>query len=177
MSVKVMLQLINLASLWMIGGLVVPKISGMVIERSRRFLEPDEQVRRVILAQGGINPWLQVVFFVVGLIGVRIAFNAVGADGVLGIFYGVLGGAAGALVAGALTSRRVVLVTDRSVVVLAYGRFGGVKPSRLAARLPRDTRIGPLSGTWAPIELGGERLWVHKKWHGDAAAFEARLGR
>ncbi|MCT9078511.1 hypothetical protein [Streptomyces fulvoviolaceus] len=68
-------------------------------------------------------------------------------------------------------------MTDRSVVVLEYGRFGAVKPTRVLARPPLGTEIGPLSGTWARIELAGERLWVHKKWHGDAAAFTpARLG-
>lgn len=79
------------------------KISAKVVERSQGLLEPGEQVRRVLLAQGGINPWAQVVFFMVGL-------------------------------------------------------------------------IGTLSGTWAQTELAGERLWVHKKWHGDAAAFAGRLG-
>ncbi|MFC8512397.1 hypothetical protein [Streptomyces sp. NPDC057257] len=71
----------------------------------------------------------------------------------------------------------MVLVTDRAVVVLEYGRFGGVKPTRVLARLPQGTPIGPMSGTWARIELAGERLWVHKKWHEDAAAFvPTRLG-
>jgi hypothetical protein len=147
---------------------VAPKILSKVVERSQGFLEPGEQVRRVVIAQGGINPWLQVVFFMVGVIGVRVVASVVGAAGG-GVLWGALGGLAGAVLASAFISRRVVLGTDRSVVVLEYGRFGAVKPTRLLARLPEGTAIGPLAGTWARIELAGERLWVHKKWHGDAA--------
>ncbi|MEU6380314.1 hypothetical protein [Streptomyces sp. NPDC046909] len=138
-------------------------ISGKAIERSQRFLEPGEQVQRVVFAQGGINPWFQVVFFLVALIGLRIVTG--------GLLGGALGGLAGALLVNAFITRRLVLVTDRAVVVLEYGQFGGVKPKRVLARLPMGTGIGPLSGTWAQIELGGERLWVHKKWHEAAGAF------
>ncbi|AZP17493.1 hypothetical protein EJC51_16010 [Streptomyces aquilus] len=86
------------------------KLAGKVVARAQEFLRPGEQVRRVVIAQGGINPRLQIAFLMVAFIGV-------------------------------------------------------------IARLPQGTRIGPMSGTWAQIELAGERLWVHKKWQGDAAAF------
>lgn len=56
------------------------KISASVVERSQGLLEPGEQVRRVLLAQGGINPWAQVVFFMMGLIGVRAVAVAAGAE-------------------------------------------------------------------------------------------------
>lgn len=123
------------------------------------------------LAQGGINPWLTAVLFVGGLIGVRAIAVGVGVTGSAGDLWSALGGIVAAIVATALVSRRVLLLTDRGVVVLEYGRFGGVKPTRVLARLPLGTGIGSLSGLWARIELGGERLWVHKKWQGAAAAF------
>ncbi|MFJ3302383.1 hypothetical protein ACIPSA_04545 [Streptomyces sp. NPDC086549] len=151
---------------------MVSKLADRVFARSQGFLEPNERIRRVMLAQGGINPWAQVVFFLPGLIGTRILADAAGAGVAGAALFGALGGVLGAAVAAPLISRRVVLVTDRGVVVLEYRRFGGVKPTRVIARLPQDTVIGPLSGTWAKIELAGERLWVHKKWHGAAAVFE-----
>ncbi|WP_329248209.1 hypothetical protein OG223_15835 [Streptomyces sp. NBC_01478] len=138
-----------------------------MIERSQGFLEPGERVERVLLAQGGLNPWAQVGFVVVGLIGVRVVAVAAGASGGFGALGGVLGALAGAMIAAAFTTRRVVLSTDRGVVVLEYGQFGGVRPSKAIARLPQGTTIGTLSGTWARTELAGERLWVHKKWHGN----------
>ncbi|MFJ9381008.1 hypothetical protein [Streptomyces sp. NPDC101455] len=101
---------------------------------------------------------------------------AAGASGGFGALGGVLGALVGAVVAAALTTRRVVLATDRGLVLLEYGRFGGVKPTKVIARLPQGTAIGTLSGTWARTDLAGERLWVHKKWHEDAAVPAGRLG-
>lgn len=152
------------------------KILARVVERSRGLLEPGERVERVLLAQGGINPWAQGGFPLVGLIGVRAVAIAAGASSVVGALGGVLGALAGAVIAAALTTRRVLIATDRGVVVLEYGRFGGAKPTKVVARLPQGTAIGSLSGTWAQTELAGERLWVHKKWHGDAAVPVGRLG-
>jgi hypothetical protein len=155
---------------------MAPKILSRVVERSQDFLEPVERVERVLLAQGGINPWAQVGFPLVGLIGVRAVAIATGASSGVGALGGVLGALVGAVIAAALTTRRVLIATDRGVVVLEYGRFGGVKPTKVIARLPRGTEIGALSGTWARTELAGERLWVHKKWHGDVAAPAGQLG-
>jgi hypothetical protein len=124
----------------------------------------------VVLAQGGINPWLQGALFLSGLIGARFVVAAWDGPGVFDLLWSVLGGVGGAVLANAFISRRVVLLTDRGVLVLEYGRFSGVKPTRLLARLPLDTPIGPLSGLWARTELAGERLWVHRRWHGNATA-------
>jgi hypothetical protein len=156
---------------------MAPKISASVIERSQGFLEPGERIERVLLAQGGVTPWAQVGFPLVGLIGVRTVAVAAGATGGVGALGGVLGALIGAVVAAAVTTRRVVLATDRGVVVLEYGRFGGVRPTKVIARLPLGTEIRALSGTWAQTELGGERLWVRTKWHGEAVAFAGRPAR
>jgi hypothetical protein len=64
-----------------------------------------------------------------------------------------------------LIKRRVIAVTDRSVVVLGAG-FGGT-PTEVLHRLPAATRIGPANGVWATIHLAGERIWVHKRFHRD----------
>lgn len=124
----------------------------------------------MVLAQGGINPWLQSVFFLSGLIGARFAVVSWSGAGGFDLLWSVLGAMGGAFLANAFISRRVVLLTDRGVVVLEYGRFSGVRPTRLLARLPSGTALGPLSGLWARTELAGERLWIHRRWHGSVAA-------
>ena len=54
---------------------------------------------------------------------------------------------------------------------------GGAKPTSLIATLPRQTRLGPVSGRWAPVTLLGETHWVHKRFHSEvtAADRDARL--
>lgn len=140
-------------------------LAGRVVRRSQEFLEPGEQVRRVVLAQGGLNPWWQNVFFLSGLVGARFAITSWGGSGLFDLLRSLLGALAGAFLATLFISRRVVLMTDRGVVVLEYGRFGGVQPTRVRARLPLGTGLGRLSGLWARTELAGERLWVHRRWH------------
>ncbi|MFJ3665180.1 hypothetical protein ACIPSE_01870 [Streptomyces sp. NPDC090106] len=140
------------------------RVSDRVVERSRRFLAPDEQPRWVVLAQGGINPWYQGLFFAVGLIAFRLLAAGLGLDFDGGAFFGPLGGMIGFVVCQSRVTRRVLLTTDRAIVVLEYDSFGGVHPSRVLSRLPLDTPVGPLSGIWARTELAGERLWIHKKW-------------
>lgn len=62
---------------------------------------------------------------------------------------------------------RVVAVTDRAVVVLEAARMVNSKPTAVRTRLPRNTPLGTPSGIWAVLELGGEKLRVHKRFHND----------
>ncbi|MFD5078164.1 hypothetical protein [Streptomyces sp. NPDC058371] len=139
-------------------GMVSDGLREKAIERSRKLLEPGEAVRRVYFAQGGIPPQTRVIVVVTGMVLARFALGDQ-----LGLAGGAIGGIVGALAVTALTSRRLVLRTDRSLVVLAYNRFAGMRPSVLSARLPKDTPLS-LSGTWAPVVLDGEKLWIHKRW-------------
>jgi hypothetical protein len=74
---------------------------------------------------------------------------------------------------------RCVAVTDDVIYVLESSKTsGGARPISLIATLPRQTRLGPVSGRWAPVTLLGERHWVHKRFHPEvtAADHDARLG-
>jgi hypothetical protein len=62
---------------------------------------------------------------------------------------------------------RVVAVTDRNVVVLEAARMQNSKPTGVLTRLPRNTPLGTPDGMWHVIELGGENLRVHKRFHKD----------
>ncbi len=65
--------------------------------------------------------------------------------------------------------RRIIVATDRAIVVVKAGTFTGTSAKEVLARLPRDTRVGPLSGLWAKAEINGEKQWIHKRFHGDIA--------
>jgi hypothetical protein len=71
---------------------------------------------------------------------------------------------------------RVVVVTDRRILVCHSGRLSMTKVKDVVRELPRSTQIGPASGLWHKCETLGERLYIHKRWHKDIAqADTARL--
>jgi hypothetical protein len=72
-----------------------------------------------------------------------------------------------------LVKRRIIAVTDQHVVVVG-ATFGG-KPTEILRRLPRATRIGPPRGVWAVLDLGGEKIWVHKRFHQDINQADAAI--
>jgi hypothetical protein len=72
---------------------------------------------------------------------------------------------------------RCVVVTDDAITVLESTRWsGGARPQGMAGRMPRHTRLGPVSGRWAEVDLLGERHWVHKRFHDQVAAADREAG-
>lgn len=116
--------------------------------RTAPYLEPGEEVRQVFMAESGAPPWL---------------------------FFGILLGL-GALVVIWLMRPLIIAVTDRSVVVLRATRFRVAAPKELVARLPRQTRLGPVNGKlWAKLDLAGQRVWVHRRFFKEVQAADAPL--
>lgn len=74
---------------------------------------------------------------------------------------------------------RIVVVTDESITVIKASKLLPSKPKGDApiARIPRATRLGPVSGLWGTTEATGEKLRVHKRFHKDIAAADAELDR
>jgi hypothetical protein len=70
---------------------------------------------------------------------------------------------------------RIVAVTDRAIVVLNSRKLK-ITPTAVISRLPRQTRIGPVSGLWATTHFTGEKMYVHKRFHKDVEAADAVLG-
>lgn len=69
----------------------------------------------------------------------------------------------------------IFAVTDRAILVMKAGKFLPSKPKSLAARLPRQTQLGPVKGLWGQTEALGKRVWVHKRFHKDIQAADAEL--
>lgn len=70
---------------------------------------------------------------------------------------------------------RVVAVTDDAIYVLRASKLTA-RPKEVITTLPRQTRLGPVSGLWGKTELMGERHWVHKRFHNEIAAIDAAAG-
>jgi hypothetical protein len=112
--------------------------------RTQPLLEPGEKIEQIFPARAGTNPWLISLLGPFGAIGVLIGWKA-------------------------FVKTRIIVRTDRALVVFDAG-FNGTQPKALLKRLPRDTAVGPLKGTWARTELDGEKIWIHRKFHKDAEA-------
>ncbi len=67
---------------------------------------------------------------------------------------------------------RDVVVTDRAIVMLRQSKLTAT-PKELLSRLPRNTQIGPVKGIWAKTVLDGEKVWIHRRFHGDVRSADA----
>ena len=68
----------------------------------------------------------------------------------------------------------VVVVTDRAIVVFRQSKLTAT-PKELLGRLPRNTRIGPVRGLWAKVQLNGKLIYIHRRFHGDVRNADAAL--
>ena len=112
------------------------------------LLEKGEQVVYVVKALAGMNRWLGLGLAT--LIGFGISLL------LANVIFGIV---ALALVFTRLYARRLVVVTDRAVVLMAGTRFT-FKPTAVIERFPRNTPLTPLKGLWLELHLGEHRLYV-----------------
>ena len=70
----------------------------------------------------------------------------------------------------------VIVVTDRRILVLKASAMSTTKPKEVLGTFPRETKLGPVSGVYAKINLGGTRYYVHRRFHDDVRAADAAAG-
>ena len=70
---------------------------------------------------------------------------------------------------------RVVVVTDRRIMVCRSGRFTITPVKSIETEVPRATRIGDPSGLWWPCDTLGRRLYIHRRYHKDVREADAAL--
>ena len=116
------------------------------------FLEEGERVDHMIKALAGMNRWLALGLAAIIGLGVSLLLSSFGFGPIVGVL--VL-----FVVFTRLYARRLILVTDRAVVLLAGSRFT-FKPTAVLDRLPVDTPLGPLQGLWPQLQLGTHKLYV-----------------
>lgn len=71
---------------------------------------------------------------------------------------------------------RVVVVTDRRILICRTGRFRVSPVKGVLMALPRHMRIGPAHGLWYKTDVLGETLYIHRRFHKDIAAADAGMG-
>ena len=70
---------------------------------------------------------------------------------------------------------RVVVVTDRRILVCSSGRFRFTPVGEVMAEFPRQTAIGPAHGLWYRTDALGETLYIAKRFHKDVAEADALM--
>jgi hypothetical protein len=68
---------------------------------------------------------------------------------------------------------RVIIVTDRRILVFQAGKLQTTKIKSVLREVPRTTKIGPPSGLWYKTDVLGEKLFVHKRYAKDIEAADA----
>jgi len=71
---------------------------------------------------------------------------------------------------------RVVVVTDRRILVCSSGRMRMTPVNEVLREVPRATLIGPPSGLWYRTDSLGERLYIAKRFHKDILDADAAAG-
>lgn len=69
---------------------------------------------------------------------------------------------------------RVVVVTDRRILVCRAGRLRTTAVTEVIEAAPRSTEIGDPTGLWWPCtSLGDQKLFVHTRFHKDIREADA----
>ncbi|MGE0880782.1 MAG: hypothetical protein AB7L13_20390 [Acidimicrobiia bacterium] len=71
---------------------------------------------------------------------------------------------------------RVVVVTDRRILLCESGRITTTPVKKVINAVPRATRLGPPTGLWYKTAALGETIYVHKRFHKDIEAADAAIG-
>jgi len=127
-----------------------PLTRDVLLARAQPFLEPGETPQAAFYALSGFGPYATgVILIFIVLLALRMGWNA----GALAMTFMAL----------TLTPWTVV-ATDRALLLL---KLSMRDDEIVTTRLPRDTRIGPVSGRWATIWLNGRWMFVHRRFHNE----------
>jgi hypothetical protein len=67
-------------------------------------------------------------------------------------------------------SYRVIVVTDRRILVCGSGRFRVTPVKGVLRELPRSIVIGPAHGLWYRFDVLGEKMYVNRRFFKDVEA-------
>ena len=74
-----------------------------------------------------------------------------------------------------LNRYRILVVTPARILVLDAGSASMKKARGVVMELPRSTRLGPGTGLWHQIPVGGETLRVHRRFFKDIETADAAV--
>jgi hypothetical protein len=70
---------------------------------------------------------------------------------------------------------RVVVVTDRRILMCRGDRVTMAPIHEVLAEVPRQTMMGPAHGLWYRTDSLGDRLYINRSFHAEVAAADAAI--
>jgi hypothetical protein len=81
----------------------------------------------------------------------------------------------GSLIALIINRYRIVVVTDRRILVLDAGKWTQRTARAVVSELPRATRLGPTSGLWMKIATPAGKIHVRRYFYKDVNAADGAI--
>jgi hypothetical protein len=81
----------------------------------------------------------------------------------------------GSLIALVINRYRIVVVTDRRILVLDAGKWTQRTARAVVSELPRATRLGPTSGLWFKIDTPAGKIHVRRYFYQDVNAADTTI--
>jgi hypothetical protein len=81
----------------------------------------------------------------------------------------------GSLIALIINQYRIVVVTDRRILVLDAGKWTQATARAVVSELPRATRLGPTSGLWFKIDTPAGKIHVRRYFYKDVNAADGAI--
>ena len=88
-----------------------------------------------------------------------------------------LAGLTGIFVFLGLNHYRILAVTPSRIVVLDAGKSSMKTARGVVTELPRSTRLGPGTGVWHRVQVGREKLRIHRRFYKDIQAADSALAQ
>ena len=135
------------------------------------LMESGETLQTSVPAQGGIHPF---ALLVPGFGAVIVAVFTNGQPMLQVILITV----AFALIGAALTTAkyRVIGITNEAVLLCSARAFRPAKPVKLIERLSHGNNFQPSGSFWGQVQVGPERLWVHRRFFQSLADADLSAG-
>lgn len=68
---------------------------------------------------------------------------------------------------------RTITLTNQALLIHSSNGLRPFNAKQLLQRVPHDTPIGPLSGLWSKVDVHGEQMYIHRRFHKDLDAINA----
>jgi hypothetical protein len=81
----------------------------------------------------------------------------------------------GSLIALIINRYRIVVVTERRILVLDAGKWTQRTARAVVSELPRATRLGPTSGLWFKIDTPAGKIHVRRYFYKDVNAADTAI--